>query len=335
MNIHDIAALCEVSVATVSRVINGNSNVNEKTREKVLRVMQEADFVPNAFAGGIGRNAMKIVGIMCTDVANLYYASTVSLLENNLRLNGFDVLLCCTGTNINDKKEYLASLIQKRVDAVILVGSAYREERDNTYIREAAQQTPLFMINAYVQIPNVFCVFCDEKEAMYNSTRQMADAGFRDILYLHDMDKWAWAGSQKLAGYREGLEDSGIPENPDMIQVVENGILPARDRVASLLSQGAHITGILASEDLLAVGAQKAILEQKKDIPIIGFNNSQFALCCTPLLSSVDNMMDTICPMVVNMLIRLFSGEKISPKVAVSATLVERETFRLQRLNKA
>jgi LacI family transcriptional regulator/LacI family asc operon transcriptional repressor len=274
VNIHDIASLCNVSVATVSRVINNNPKVSAVTREKVLRAMQEAAFVPNAFAKGFGRNSLRIVGILCTDVANLYYATIVSLLEKNLRQKGFDSLLCCTGYAFSDKRSHLADLLQKRVDAVILVGSAYREERDNAHIREAALQIPVFMLNTHLQMPNVFCVLCDEREAMSSGVGQLAAAGCREILYLHDMNRWAWAGSQKLAGYRDGLAACGLPENPELIQQVEHGILPAQRRVEELLARGVSFSGILASEDLLAIGAQKALLPSRPEAPIVGFNNS-------------------------------------------------------------
>lgn len=327
MNINEIAALCGVSPATVSRVINNNPNVSAATRKKVLRTLQKAGYTPNAFASGIGRNSMRLVGILCRDTANLYYGKVVSLLVQNLRAAGFDALLCCTGRELEDKKAALEDLLQKRVDAVVLVGSAYREERDNTHIRDAARRVPVFLVNAYVQIPNVYCVLCDEAEAMAGSVRALADAGHRRILYLHDMKKWAWAGSQKLQGYLDGLRACGIERDDALIHAVENSIDDARAAVGGLLDGGADFTAILASEDLLAISAQKAALERGRDIAVVGFNNSQYALCSTPELSSVDNMMDTICPLAVDMIARLFAGEKITTKVVVSARLIERKSF--------
>lgn len=324
MNINEIAALCGVSPATVSRVINNNPNVSVTTREKVLLTLQKAGYTPNAFASGIGRNSMRLVGILCTDTANLYYGKVVSLLVRNLREAGFDALLCCTGAVLSDKKAALADLLQKRVDAIILVGSAYREERDNGHIRQAAKHVPIFLINAFMQVPNVYCVLCDEHEAMMNSVRRLAKIGHRNILYLHDMKKWAWAGSQKLQGYLDGLKECGIPPCEKLVHAVDNTISAAHDIVNKLLMEDVQFSAVIASEDILAVGAQKAVLSEKRDIVVLGFNNSEFALCCNPELSSVDNMMDTICPIAVDMLVRLFAGEKITTKIVVSAQLIER-----------
>ncbi|MDR1209144.1 MAG: LacI family transcriptional regulator [Clostridiales bacterium] len=328
MNIHDIAAMCGVSAATVSRVINNSPNVSPPTRELVLRTMQEAEYIPNAFASGFGRNSMQLAGILCRDVANMYYANVVSLLERELRGKGFDSLLCCTGRNLTDIKERLTSVLQKRVNAVILVGSAYREERDNSHIREAAAQAPVFMVNAFIQTPNVYCVYCDERDAMKNAVKRLFEDGRRKILYIHDMAKWAWSGSQKLAGVRDGLTECGLTPGDDLIQQVTNGIDPARRRVSDLIERGVDFDAALASEDLLAIGAQKALLAAGKDIPVVGFNNSQLAECATPELSSVDNMLETICVMSVDFMASLLAGNKIPQKVVVSAELVQRKTFR-------
>ena len=333
MTIHDIALRCGVSVATVSRVINESPNVRDKTRKKILNVIQEIGYTPNVFARGLSLNSMRMVGILCTDVARPFYAQVVSLLERSLREKGFDSMLCCSGINIEGKKNGIKFLLNKKVDAIILAGAAYNEQKDNDYIADAAKHVPVFLINSLMDIPNVYCVMCDEKEAMRVNVHEMASAGYIDILYLHDMLTWSWAGMQKLNGFRLGLHECGIIENPDLICAVEHGVFYARERTDLLLRSGIHFSGVMVSEDILAIGVQKALNERKITCPIIGFNNSIFTVCATPTLTSVDNMLETICPAVVDMLTRLLlNGEQIPMKTVVSASLVERETF--QRINR-
>ncbi len=327
MNIRDIAARCGVSVATVSRVINDSKSVSEKTREKVLREMREQGFTPNAFARGLGLNSMRMVGILCTDVANPFYARAVSLLSLRLRGKGLDTLLSCCGTALEEKKKCLSMLLQKRVDAIVLVGAAFRERRDNRHIIEAARQVPVFLINALLEQPNVYCVLCDEREAMRAGVKRLAAAGCRRILYLHDMTGWAWAGSQKLDGFRQGMLEAGLAPDGELIQAVDSGVGAAQARVARMLRQGAGFDGVIASEDVLAVGALKACGEAGLRVPIVGFNNSLLCECTTPTLSSVDNMLDSLCPAAVDMLDRLLLGGAAPNVVTVSAALVERETF--------
>ncbi|MDL2206458.1 LacI family transcriptional regulator [Eubacteriales bacterium OttesenSCG-928-N13] len=327
MNIRDIAARCHVSVATVSRVLNEHPSVSPKTREKVLRVMREEGYTPNAFARGLGLDSMRMVGIVCADVANPFYSRAVALLEGSLRAKGFDTLLCCSGTQLKDKQKCLTLLLEKRVDAIMLVGSAFCEQTDNRHIQRAAEQLPLFLINAQLPLENVTCVLCDEREAIHDLVMQMAPQ-CKIPLYLHDMTKWAWAGECKLQGFLDGLHDAHLLHDADRVQAVENGVLSAQQCVEGLLDRGISFDGVIASEDLLAVGALKALTKHGIELPIVGFNNSMLCDCTMPSLSSMDNMLHALCPMAVDMLLRRLAGETQPRVVSVQAQLVQRETYR-------
>ncbi len=97
MNIYDVSEHAHVSIATVSRVINGNPNVSEKTRKRVLAVMDELGYTPNVFARSLGLNTMKTIGIMCADSSDPWLAEAVYFLEKQLRSSGYDSILCCSG----------------------------------------------------------------------------------------------------------------------------------------------------------------------------------------------------------------------------------------------
>ncbi len=132
MNIYDISQLAGVSIATVSRVINGSDRVSARTRQKVLRVIEENGYTPNAFARGLGLNTMHTVGLLCADSSDPYLAQAVYNLEQELRLNGYDCLLCCTGYARETKEKYLDLLLSKRVDGLIFVGSQFTESAPAT-----------------------------------------------------------------------------------------------------------------------------------------------------------------------------------------------------------
>ena len=125
MNIYDIAELAGVSIATVSRVVNGSPRVSEQTRQKVLAVMEENDYTPNVFARGLGLDSMQIIGIICPDVADAYMARAVSFLERRLKEYGYDCILYCSGHEQHKKEEAVDLIMKKRIDALILVGSTY------------------------------------------------------------------------------------------------------------------------------------------------------------------------------------------------------------------
>ena len=173
MNIYDIAEKCGVSIATVSRVINGSGKVSPATRDKIISIIEENDYTPNAFARGLGTGSMNTVGILCANTSDMYLSEAVYHLENNLRKNGFNSLLCCTGYDRAEKENALRLMLSKNVDAVILVGSNYIEPEDsaNDYIRRAAQQVPVFMMNGAIKGDNIYCVTCDD----YTVSCELAD----------------------------------------------------------------------------------------------------------------------------------------------------------------
>ena len=140
MNIYDVSKKANVSIATVSRVLNGNPNVSDKTRAKVMDVIEQLGYTPNVFARGLGLNTIHTIGIMCSDSSDLYLADAIYFLERDLRLNGYDAILCCTGYELETKQKYFDLLCSKRVDAIILAGSKFIEMRpkDNAYILDGA-----------------------------------------------------------------------------------------------------------------------------------------------------------------------------------------------------
>lgn len=325
MNIYDIAQRSGVSIATVSRVMNGSPNVSAATREKVMAVIQEEEYIPNAFARGLNLNSMKIIGILCTDIADTFYAKAVSLVESLLRQNGFDALLCCTGNDLEDKKKYLELLLAKRVDAVILIGSAFKENVDNSHIENAARQVPVIIINGLVELPGTYCVTCDEQTAVAQNVALLNRQGYRDILYLYDI--LTYSGCSKLNGYHDGLKQCGIPVNESLIVQVPKSIEQVKRRVLTLFDSGISFRAVMASEDLLAIGAMKALQKLNLTMPVIGFNNSILSESCSPSLTSVDNMLDTLCPAAISMLTGILDGKSVPQKMVISATLVQRDTF--------
>lgn len=326
VNIYDIAAQAGVSIATVSRVLGGSDKVRDSTRRKVLAVMERTGYTPNAFARGLGLGSMRMVGILCTDVSDLFYAQAVSILESSLRKNGLDTLLYCTGERPEDKKRCMDQLLAKHVDAVILVGSALQESRDNSHIEQAAKHAPVIMVNGLVECPGVYCVLCDEFAAMRENVVELHRQGCHSILYLYDAD--TFSSRQKQAGYRQGLADCGLAGRPELVVRCDNTLEAARQAMETAADSA---DAVLVSEDILAVGACKALAAMGRELPVIGFNNSILSKCATPALSSVDNMLESICRSAVDTLTRILAGEDSIPaKVHIAAMLVERETFRRQ-----
>lgn len=330
MNIYDVSEHAGVSIATVSRVLNGNPNVSEKTRERVLKVMDELGYKPNVFARGLGLDTMQTIGIMCSDSSDPYLASAIYYLERGLRSHGYDAILCCTGYDLEAKQKYFDLLRSKRVDAIILAGSKFVEMRskDNSYIIDAAAELPVMLVNGYLEGENIYSTVCDDHAAMYDGTLRLIDSGCRRILYLYT--SISYSGINKMEGYKDALRARGIAVEEAMIHQCPKNIDAARDLLLTLHEQGLSFDAVAASDDSLAVGAVKYAHRAGRPVPddlsIIGYNNSILARCTDPEITSIDSKVEALCTTTINTLMGVFSGVNVPSRTTIASDLIKRNT---------
>ena len=332
MNIYDIAKLADVSIATVSRVVNNSPKVSAKTKEKVLAIMKENEYTPNAFARGLGLGTMKTVGIICPDISDIYMAKAVSYLEGNLHDHGYDCILGCSGFKQKEKESYVKLLLSKKIDTLILVGSTYagsgRDESDTDYIREAAEQASVFMINAKVAGDNIYCTYADDFQATYEVTKAYLRRGKEKILFMYDSE--SFSARQKLAGYEAALQDAGYPVLGNLKFKTKNDIEYTKNMLLEY-NKVLDFDSVLATDDGIAVGAVKYAkikgLSIPKELSITGYNNSILALCSDPELTSVDSKLGVMCRKTVERMIELLENEaQIEKNVCVPCEIVRRCT---------
>ena len=333
MNIYDISEKSGVSIATVSRVINGNSYVSEKTKKKVLDVIEECGYTPNAFARGLGLNTMKTVGIMCADSSDPYIASAIFYIEQELRRNNYDAILCCTGFELEDKEKYINLLLSKRMDAIILVGSNFVEADDNknNYIREASKLVPIMIINGTLGGENIYCTLCDDYYAVYEATRSLQSSGCKNILYLNNAK--SYSGNKKLSGYLAAIEaDSESKKQEELIQYIQGSIVDVKNHLTALYKEGLTFDAIVTADDSLAIGALKFAKENQLAVPeqlsIIGYNNSIISQCSDPELTSIDNKVESLCSNSIATLMSVLKGQDVPLQTVFSAEIIKRGTTR-------
>lgn len=335
MTIYDISEKAGVSIATVSRVLNGSGSVSEKTRKKVLDVISRYEYTPNAFARGLGLNTMKTIGILCADSSDLYLAKAVYYIEQKLRLNGYDSILCCTGYDLEAKAAAVNLLINKKVDALILAGSnfIYENDADNQYVTDAAAQLPLMLLNAALDAPNVYSVISDDFTSVYEATLQMISGGVRDIVYFYNSA--SYSGKKKLAGYLAAMEEKKLMNGAELVQFYQGSHedIPAMtEHLKKLHSGGTRFHGVIASDDTLALSAVKFAklmgYSVPEDFSVLGYNNSILVNCCDPELTSIDNKLETLCQHLINTLMGVLSGNEMPKKTVFSGEIIRRGTTR-------
>lgn len=337
MNIYDISKRAGVSIATVSRVINGSPKVSDRTKLRVMKVIEESGYTPNAFARGLGLNTMKTVGILCTDARDPYFADAIYYVQNGLRQNGYDSLLCCTGHELEAKQSYVELLLSKRVDGIVMVGSSYIESKkeNNLYIMEAAATVPVIMINGVLEAQNVYCTVCDDYQGIFDMTQSFIDSGKRRLVYLYN--SISYSGKKKLAGFKAAMESSGIATNQDNFVFIDKSLSLVKDNIKKLneVYGRIHYDGVIASEDALAVVALKSAVQSGVGVPdglfVAGFNNFPAAQYTEPEITSVDNCLEAICRHSVTTLCGVLDGNNMPKTTVFSPKIIERSSTRFTK----
>ena len=331
MNIYDIAELAGVSIATVSRVVNGSPRVSEQTRQKVLSVMEKNNYTPNVFARGLGLDSMQIIGIICPDVADAYMARAVSFLERRLKEYGYDCILYCSGHEQQKKEEAVDLIMKKRIDALILVGSTYTGYGDGDassaeYIRRAAEKIPVFLINGKISGENIYSVYNKDEEAVYDAVSRLIRSGRKRILFL--TDSRSYSVSQKMEGYERALRENGLPVLGELKLLTENRIHLVRDIL--LARRALEYDSVFATDDALAVGAVKYAnakgLKIPEELSVMGYNNSEYSVCCEPELTTIDNTAEKLCNLTIDNIMKVLKGEDVPAEVPVECMLMKRCT---------
>ena len=329
MNIYDVSRKAGVSIATVSRVLNGSGKVSETTRQRILTIIEETGYTPNAFARGLGLNTMNTIGILCADSSDPFLAAAIFHLEQGLRSHGYDSLLCCTGYDHETKVKCLNLLLSKRVDAVVLLGSNFveAESAQNRYILDAARDIPVVIVNGYLEGINVYCSLTDDYEAMKRATDRCLISGRKKPLYLYRA--LSYSGRRKLKGFEDACLEAGFAESAIRSACLNSTIYDTRDLLTDLWTQD-PFDMVLTSDDEMAIGALKFAKEQNLSVPsqlsVVGYNNSRLGLCCDPELTTIDNQLAFNCTNAITLLMKALGGESAPSKTMLSAEIIYRGT---------
>ena len=333
MNIYDISRRAGVSIATVSRVLNNSPHVSENTRKKVMAVIEGTGYVPNAFARGLGLNTMKTIGLLCPDASDPYLSQALTFLERAFRQQGYDCLLSCTAKERAARQQGVELLKSRHVDGIVLMGSSFIEDatEDNDYIRDAAKNAPVVLLNGSFPCDNVYGVQCDDQLAVTEATLSLLDSGCRRILCLYHSGNYS--GRKKLAGYRDAHARRGLAVDERLLCYFDHdkgSVHQVCETLLELEKSGLAFDAVLASEDILAVGALKYAKAAGKRVPedlaIIGYNNSSLCVCTEPELTSVDNKLMAICEHIVATMMGVLDGKEMPQKTVFTGELIKRGT---------
>ncbi|EGL83309.1 transcriptional regulator, LacI family [Caldalkalibacillus thermarum TA2.A1] len=331
--IYDVAKEAQVSIATVSKVINDTGRISEKTRKRVLEAMEKLRYQPSVVASALTGKRTNTLGLLIPDLANPFFAEVARHVEDRGQEKGFNVIMCSTDYNPAKEAKYISLLKQKQVDGIILGSGFYNDQM----IAELQQENfPLVMISQEIPALDIDTVSVDDFMGGYQVTQYLLSLGHRRIGVIAEsfQDNPAnvrWSSKERIRGYREALEAAGIGFDEDLV-FISNSTIEAGKRVAgALLDAGPHPTAIFALNDVLAIGTIKAVRERglkiPEDIAIVGFDDTILATIVDPPLTTVAQPIRDMGYQAMDLLIEKIEGkENTTKRIILSPQLMIRQT---------
>ncbi|WP_141432109.1 LacI family DNA-binding transcriptional regulator [Bacillus sp. 03113] len=291
ITIKDVAKRANVSIATVSRVLNGSKPVSLKVKERVLEAIEEMGFNPNPVARSLIMKTSSLIGVLIPDIKNSFFANFVSGVEEECFKANYTTLLCNTNGNLDTELHYLNLLREKYIDGVIILTSSPNKKQRQVDFFEKHSIPVVYAAHVDKENDHISCINIDDFQAFYDGTKFLIDSGHRLIAMFSGPLSYFDSGYMRYKGYRQALADHGIDYQEKWFFEGEYDIQSGYKRGKELLKQKDKPTAICCVSDMVAIGAIRAAeelgLKVPEDISILGFDDIPIAEAYRPSLTTV------------------------------------------------
>ena len=329
VTLKDVARESGVSTATVSYVYNGKKSISEKTKQRVLAAIEKLNYIPDLSARTLSAHKSKLIGVVVPQTepgdnlmfTNSFYSEILGSIELQARLRGYHVIV--SGTDVDEDYRTIAK--ERNVDGIIVVGmypnEFYRQMKDTNL--------PIVLVDSYCNDHYYHNVRVDDAYGSYLATKYVIEKGHVDIAFLCGMIRDNGVVQKRLAGYKDALSESGISFRKEYIF---EGKVDGKHGVAlakKILKNQGHITAVVATADILAIGAIKGFYEQGVKVPeqisVIGFDDLQISDYVVPGLTTIRQEISQKGEKAIELLFQHMEGHNSTKReVVLPISVVER-----------
>ena len=305
ITIYDVAREANVSMATVSRVVNGNPNVKPTTRKKVLEVIDR-----------LASKKTTTVGVIIPDVSNMFFASLARGIDDVATMYKYNIILANSDGDSQKEVNVLNNLLAKQVDGVIFMGHHITDEIRGEFSRS---KTPVVLAGSIDPDEQVGSVNIDYTEATKDAVSLLAQNGNKKIAFVSGALIDPINGQNRLKGYKEALKDGGLDYNEGLVFEAKYTFKDGLSLVERILNSGA--TAAFVTDDELAIGILDGLIDAGVKVPedfeIITSNNSLLTDVARPRLSSITQPLYDIGAVSMRLLTKLMNKEEVDEKTIV------------------
>jgi DNA-binding LacI/PurR family transcriptional regulator len=316
--IKDVAKKANVSVATVSRVINNTGYVNEETRQIVLKAIKELEYIPNELARSLFKKQSKIIGLIVPHLSTYFFAELIEALEDSLASRGYKLMIFNAKDEIEREKRYMQVFNQYNIDGIILAAHStqYKDYLD--------LKIPIITIDHTIDevVPSVTS---DNELGARLAAQKFVDTGCKKVIHLQG-PSFLLTVQNRNKGFKDVITKAGIELHTVDLAFVK----PDFNLIYNFIGHYEDIDGIFCSSDVLALHALRALHKLGKRVPedvqVIGFDNIELCELVTPNLSTVDQSIELIAEEAASTLINIINKKETVPHKVVPIKLIERES---------
>ncbi|SON53224.1 LacI family DNA-binding transcriptional regulator [Vibrio tapetis] len=326
ITIKDVAKKANVSIATVSYAINGSQRISQSTRDRVLKVVDELNYVANSNAKFLKQKNSKVIGLFFNSWFGPVYSELVKGVEQIVHKSGYDLVACSMYGNENSTAyKYIRD---RMVDGAIVLTNSF----DDEFLKSiATKQFPLVVLDREVSSPNVYNILIDNFGGAFAATKALIVAGCQEVYYFGGPED-SYDNRKRLEGYIAALGFFNIGFNSDFLIQSDFTEKSAHQQMTALLQEGKQPNAVFAANDEMAIGilraAQEAGIAVPEQLKIVGFDDIQMAELMIPALTTISHQKVEMGELAAQTLIRALKGdEEIEEEKILPTKLITRDTL--------
>ena len=324
--IYDVAGAAKVSLATVSRVMNNPEKVNPETRARVLKVIKELGYRPNAIARGLASRKSTTVGVIVADISRAAVSQLLGGILDIAKKYEYAVKLF-TMDERADIKETMRQVVAEQVDGILFLN----DELDNSqmemvtnHIQDA--QIPVVLCNVIYDENDIPSVSIDYEKSTYDVTKELLDKGNKRVYLATTVHRYS-TNYHKVRGYERAMKDAGL----EPLVFRTSGDVSVNTLHFDEFIKNNEIDAVIAVRDSIAVSFINRSIRLGYNVPedfeVVGLQNTKYAILSRPTLTCVDTPVYDIGAVSMRLLTKLMTGEEVQDdKILLPSHVVKRES---------
>ena len=287
MDIHAVAELAGVSIATVSRTINHRPTVNPKMAKQVWDAIRELNYFPNTQARALVSGRSKLLGLIVSEITNPFFPELIQGFEDVAVENGYELMIASTNYDTERMKRCIRRLVERNAEGVAVMTFGIEEPLLEDL---AERRIPLVFVDIGPERPGISILKIDYQHGIREGVQHLAALGHRNIAFVAGPLELHSAQS-RLTAFKKSLQECGISAERKWIVEGEHTMEGGMEAADRLLASKPLPTAIMCSNDMSAIGVlhkmYRAGLQVPRDISVIGFDDVRLAETAIPPLTSI------------------------------------------------